>query len=245
MSYGFLVKNTVGEVLLDENFNCVQFLGKIPLTYDNSGPTVGSSLSEYTYTGNIAVPNTTSGVVYFMTVPSSTSVAWYETAAPYSTGYNTTINYVTVRTAAGTSYTVPELYAFTTNNHKIPTVGNYGIQLRNSADIITFDSRNTPLSISSLGLNITYSAAPGTATTFSGLPAKPAFLIPYFYRQNSIRYSGDYEYRGTVRRDGNTMYAYLAITSADLIDSSSLPTYTDNIGSITAQVPFINAALYD
>lgn len=248
MTYGFLIRNNANEVLLDENYDCVQFLGKVTLTPGTVTATDAPGIYQSIYTStSISIPSTSTGVLSFVTLPSSTNVIWYETDVPYYKGTLYGSANAVARGSVGMAPATLEAYLFSTNNHKTPSSSDYGIQLKNSSNRVTFDSRNTPLSIMSLGPTVTFSDTP-TAYTVTGLPSKPAFLMPYYFINRSSKTGSkqttETESRGALRRNGSTLYAYESVGFFFQYDGL-VDIFTDTVGPDTAQVPFINASLYD
>lgn len=240
MSFGFSFVNDSGEYLVNQDTVTPMLFTKV-----NFGSAVATYFTVEGYTGyqhavtGYSYGTPTGDYLTFMTLPSSASVVYF----------NFDGSAMNVFCAAGTSYTLPEVYIFSLTNHATPS-GTHGIKVwKADGTTVAFDSRIRPLAITSMPGTTTVNNSTETSLALGTLPTKPAFMVPYYAqeiwtRQGLTSTSDVAEYMGGYRRNGSTLFLKGIGYQTEALGFGVSTTYT--YGQTTGlSFPIIDAALYD
>jgi hypothetical protein len=235
------VVNDAGKLMLLDDNLVPWFLGKATHTGTGAWTNSGGAYDRQILTYSIPAG---SGRLIAATLPVDADEGWYA-VEPY-VGGGTALAISVLRPAGSTeNFAAPEVYVFETVNSPPASSGIYGMRLRNVAGNIILDTGSPPISVKKIGAF----AFGVTGASFSGLPAKPAFILPAYAKfeleDTSPTTSDLDDYVGGWRRPTSTTISSAVLHQhAEGVDAGYDETL--EFGTTTTQaVVVIDAANYD
>lgn len=251
MTYGITIYNDNNELIIDENYVCPSYMGKLTLTLATAGVNGGESgylgdLYNTTYTGQTITGDT----MIFWTIPESIDDNVYFGYFPQSficaSSYSGKI--VAYRPTGGGSYNLPEGYVFQVAG--VPaTSDTFGLRVFKADGSVAFDSGYKPLQIQSLiGLFAQTTSTTPVSTALGTLPSVPGFFMSGFSKETwALRSGGSGLSDGVlrncgVRRNGSTVYTRGFIVGSGTEDSTINGSI--EFGSVAGSMPIIDVNQY-
>lgn len=226
--YGILSVNDAGERLVSSIYPVPQFLQKI--TFDsnvnpagNWSPLRGTSIH---YSSTPVSLGAGRQKIALYTIPENAADVWYildsyvGTGTPYLTLY--------IEGPETASYALPEAFIFALDN-PIPSSDTYGLRIYGPSPTseLLFDSGHTYIDIK--GFNSVSYFSTATSSTIPNV-GTTAYLIPSYIYENAQQISNQmasyfYEYKGAVKRSGNTLFSKRVLVSRYYEDATWNWTY--------------------
>lgn len=249
MSYGIVIENLSGKLVLNSERVTPWLLGKGSLT--SSGPTNSFDASSNRITPFLySVPGSGERLVA-ITLPTHSSLVWY--TAPLILDTDSSIELTAFHDVSQTP-TAPEVYIFSTSAISTSN-NNYGLKIMNQSNQVMFNSSIKPfmpievLSRSDGRFSSSYS--------LTNMASKPAFLLPYYgsveasagsdtLQDGTIEYYTDFfSFFPYYARSGSTLYYESKSTLFNRVYNTQQTDFYE-LGSIeNAAIVHINATPLD
>lgn len=185
--YGILTKNEDGETVVSALYPVPEFIGKLTPGAAYNSYDLGSE-GFYLYNHQATSSIGAGRERFILWAPAQTNEnVWFNGQSHISASVTGTFDLqLQVATTPGTPYYIPEAYVFALNSHS-PSSEAFGIQVRDAAGQVTFDSGLNHMVMKALTNNVSYPASTGTINSYTVANLTdvnwPAGSFPQYYRE--------------------------------------------------------------